>query len=327
MQLFVFLVFVAVVIAVSRKLASLGSGPASGSASGARVTGSARRRRGAAYEDPGRLGNELADTLKAWVEEKGVRPTDGSRPYGERVTTTPQVDLPAPSTPAPPPLPPPAELEPLPQPEPEPEPAPRVEREPSPAPEPPLESLRAQLAAQAEAELEPIAMPELPTPPRSSFDALPAPSTDDAPLDAPGANERADDDGADGFAASIAAAVRAALDAPPGPELALSSSLSRPVSDAYSAVLLAGGFDDPSAESAFARVASGSSFFGLSPTARARLDAPRLAEAVQALRRASPALAKAIAADLERLEGLVSGVPGSRAAVAALRRLVPAQDA
>lgn len=338
MQVVVFFIFVAFVVAVSRKLASIGDTAKGGSKT--RVTGSARRRRGASERQPGQLGNELADTLRAWVEEKGVQPTIAS-PYGERVDVqgsgggesdvgsgadfapapTPEVDVPEP-----PPLPP-------------------LHRADASAPSevddtPPLEAVRARMNESAAPE--PIAAIEPPNEvpneplgdtavesnePRTaalpSVAALPPQVEPEEPLAAPDASEAGDEAEADDLATAIGTAVRAALDAPPGPELALSSSLSRPVSDAYTAVLVAGGFDEASAESAFGRVANGSAFFGLTPTGRGRLDAARLAEAALALRRASPALARAFAADLERLDAMVAGLPRSRAAVAVLRRLVP----
>lgn len=324
MQILVFLIFVAIVVTVSRKLASIGSS----SAGGPRTTGSARRR--ASSHRPRDLGNELADTLKAWVDDRGAaRTTAPTNPYGETVRTgvsssshapqpTPAVDVPVP-----PPLP--LDLEPLEA------PLEAVDTEL------PLESVRAAIAeevAAAEAHLEPIVAPEpvaAPEPvvaPLASLEPLPAPDVELVPLDAPRGGEEVagpstETDAAPDPGALLADAVRAALDAPEGPELALSSSLSRPVSDAYTAVLYAGGFDEPSAESAFGRVAASSSFFGLTPTDRRRLEPARLVEALGALRRASPQLAAAFAADLDRLDVLVAGVPGSRAAVAVLRRLVP----
>jgi hypothetical protein len=117
-------------------------------------------------------------------------------------------------------------------------------------------------------------------------------------------------------------AVASALGAAPGPALAISSSLVRPLAALYSAVARNSARDTGSARRALAEVAARSRFFGLALADEADLDEARLAAACSAVRRAAPTLQAAVAEDLERLDAVLASA--ARREVALLRRLLDA---
>ncbi|MEZ5980093.1 MAG: hypothetical protein R3F34_18035 [Planctomycetota bacterium] len=286
----VFAVIVFGVLAIVKKVAAAATESSERYAK--RLESSTRTIVGSAKSTARTTGRAEMDALQAWIEGRGDRP--GST--GVVVESEPRR--------SPPPLPP---------------------REESHALE--LDVLRPGDGEPPTLDVEPLP-PTARSAPRDVAPSAPSPSVQPARSDAPArattpsypeprraeptrAAAPPSDDTAD-LAADLANALAEVDTGASGPRLSLSSSMTRPAGDVYSALVHLSGLRGDAARRVFAAVAGASRFFGLRLVEPEHLTAARLLEAARAVVRADDSLRAALAADLDRLDAELSRAGAGR---------------